>query len=383
MSMAKKTADAPPTTHKDPVVDDPVGAARAEVVKLNDQELRLAMLYRQKAGELAGVKAERGDQVLDAADPAGAARNAGQRVSALLEELESFADAARRARERRLAAIPAVLEAEAVAKEWRAGQLDAEAAKLEAESKRLREALQAHDDWTYVPAPPVIPERLVGGQQGGPSLVLGEGGLRTVDDRGPRHDRLRKEAQALRAEAAQGRYKVAHQAGSLEAETLADLLAVVYSDPMRVGPTVDAIVGWSTKAIEAERRRRARLTSTADGYVAVDAPMRLLMEWHAGVIDQAQSRILEPEPVVVEEFHRAAPEKKVAAAPFDPRKPTLQGTTPYDTSATPAEIRREAEVTGESIEEVAKKFGVPVPKELAQAGNSMASPYEIAQVEAR
>src|ERR1700694_1049921 len=123
-------------------VAGPVDTARSEVEKLNGQELRLAMMYRQKAVELAGVRAERGDQVLDADDPEGVARKAGQRVAGMTEELESFADASERARERRLAAIPAVFQAEAAEKERQADQLEVEARKLEAESNRLRDALE-------------------------------------------------------------------------------------------------------------------------------------------------------------------------------------------------------------------------------------------------
>src|ERR1700682_2441556 len=94
-------------------IADPAADARAEVDRLNDAELRFAMLYRSKAEELAGVRAQRGDQVLDAANPEGAARAAGQRASVMREELETLADASRRARERRQQAIPAVFNAEA------------------------------------------------------------------------------------------------------------------------------------------------------------------------------------------------------------------------------------------------------------------------------
>jgi hypothetical protein len=343
--MSKKTADAPT------MVADPVESARAEVVRLNDQELRLAMLYRQKAGELAGVKAERGDQVLAAADPAGAARKAGQHVSVLLEELESFADASRRARELRLAAIPAVYQAEASEKERQSEQLEAEATKLEAESGRLRAALQRHDDWPYVPAAPVIPERMIGEQRGGASVI--------VDARGPRHERLRWDAKALRTQAGQGRYKVAHQAGSLQADTLEELLGDVHSDAMRVGPPIDAIVSWSEKAIENERRRRARLTSTADSFVPADAPMRLLLEWRGGVIDQAQSRVIQPEPP---EVAWPLDPRPAVATPAAKPAPDPRVRSPFATGPTAYEIRREAAATGKPVEEIAAAWGVPVPE---------------------
>ncbi len=268
-------------------IDDPVAVAHAEVDRLNASELGIAILYRQRAAELAGVRAERGDQVLDADDPAGAARVAGQRVAAMLEELESLSDASRRARERRLAGIPAVYQAEADAAERKAVQLEADAANLETESDRLRKSLEIHDDWAYVAASPNSRERLIGGQQGGAPVV--------VDARGPRHERLRAEARALRTQAAQGRFRQPHRAGSLEADTLEDLFAAVHTDAMRVGPAVDAIVAWSELAIEKERARRARILS-GDGFVPAEAPMVLHLEWRNGTIDQGASGAVRPEP---------------------------------------------------------------------------------------
>jgi hypothetical protein len=376
MSMAKKTAAAPPTALKDPVVEDPVAAARAEVVRLNDQELRLAMSYRAKSAELADVRLARGDQVRGAADPAGAAQESARRVIAIREELEALADGSRSARERRLAAIPAVFEAEASAKERQAELLEVEGAKLEAESKRLREALERHDDWGYVAAPAKIDGRYF------QTIPDGGGAFRQVDVRGPGFMRRLSAARASRQEAAEHRLKKPHQAGSVEADTVEDLLAAVHTDATRVGPPIDAIIAWSEKAIEDERRRRAHTASTEYGFVPVDAPMRLLLEWRAGVIDQTQSHVMQPEPSEVTAWPvdrapaAAAPAEKVRRRPESSR-------LPHDTSATPAEIAREAAATGESIEEVAKKFGVPVPKELAQAMDRMASPYEVAQVEAK
>lgn len=277
--MTKNTKAAP--------VDDPVAVARAEVERLNSSELGMAILYLTRAVELAGVRADRGDQVLDAEDPAGEARVAGQRVSAMLEELQSLADASRRARERRLVAIPPVFQAEADAADRKAAQLDVDAATLEAESNRLRKALESHDDWSYSAGPPNRSELLIGGQQGGAPVV--------VDARGPRHERLRVEARALRTQAAQGRFRQPHRAGMLEADTVEDLFAAVHADAMRVGPAVDAIVAWSAPAIEKERGRRSRILS-GDGFVSAEAPMRLHLEWRNGAIDQGASGVVRSEP---------------------------------------------------------------------------------------
>jgi hypothetical protein len=384
-------------------VDDPVAVARAEVERLNSSELGIAILYRARAADQVGVRAARGDQVLDASDPAGAARVAGQRVSAMLEELESLADASRRARERRLVAIPLVYAAEADAADRKAAQLDVDAANLEAESGRLRKALEAHDDWSYVAASPNIPERGFGGQQLGGAPIVG-------DARGPRHERLRVEARALRTQAAQGRFHQPQRAGGLEADTVEDLFAAVHSDAMRIGPPVDAIVSWSEQAIEKERARRARITS-GDGFVPAEAPMRLRLEWRSGTIDLAQSRIVQPEPAEVRAFLDSAADisrlgpladepagagqpdpygrslepaqvglvqvgerswtREASAAPIGAgstdkvRRRPESSRDPHDTSATAAEIEREAAATGKSIEQVAAELGVAVPESLA------------------
>src|SRR5260370_1028442 len=89
----------------------------------------------------------------------------------------------------------------------------------------------------YRPKEPNLPGRMIGGQQGGAPLV--------VDARGPRHERLRAEARALRTQAAQGRFLQPQKAGMLEADTVEDLFAAVHADAMRVGPAVDAMVAWS------------------------------------------------------------------------------------------------------------------------------------------
>jgi hypothetical protein len=275
---------------KTEAVDDPVGRARAVPSRLNTQELGMALLYRQKAAELAAERAKRGDQVLDASDPTVAARDAGRRVTAMLEELEALADASRRARERRLSSIPAVYQAAAAERERRAGELEAEATKLEAESRKLREALEAHDQWAYFAAEGVVDGRPFS------TVPHNNGEFRLVDARGPVFKQRLTEARILRAEAEQHRLRKPEQAGMWEADTVEDLLAAVHVDPMRIGPPIDAIVAWAEAAIEKERRRRERMANNVqDDFVPRDAPTRLHLEWRSGVIDEAGSRIVRPE----------------------------------------------------------------------------------------
>jgi hypothetical protein len=274
--------------------DDALIRARGEVDKLNAAELRLGMAYRTKSDQLAVVRSKRGDQVLDSVDPDGAARESGRQVNALLQELDALADAARRARERRLAAIPAVVAAECDVKEARASAMELEANAHEFECDRLRAALELAADWGFVPAQARIDGQYV------VSVGHGDGQFRVVDARGPKFMRIRADLQALRTQAAQGRFKVAQQAGSLEADSVEALVAAVHSDPMRIGPPVEAIIAWVAQAVEKEQRRRARFHSTADAFVPMDTPMRLHLEWRAGTIDSAQSHILTATPAGIE-----------------------------------------------------------------------------------
>jgi hypothetical protein len=238
-----------------------------EVTRLNEQEVRLALAILHKSNELAGVKAARGDLVLDAADQDGAARDAGRQVAVLREEVDSLADAARRARERRIAAIPLVYAAQSNQMETQATALEAEATKLQAESDVLREALQAHDDWSYTVAQPMRGEQMVGGQQGGAPTI--------VDARGPRHQRLRREAEVLRSQAAQGRFKVAHQAGSLGGDSVEAVISAVHSDAMRIGPSAADIIAFVEQSI---------------GHRTTEK-LFIKLAWKAGIIDRQTSRV--------------------------------------------------------------------------------------------
>ena len=270
----KKTADTSTT-----VVDEP-NDPRALVDSLNAEELEFALLYRSKSHELGALRAERGDQLRAATDRAGAARDSAQRVSVLLNELEGFADASKRARELRLAAIPAVFAAEAADKERQATELEVESARLEAESIKLRKALEKHDDWGYFPAEGKVEDRYFA------AVLHGAGEFRVVDARGPLFKRKLDAARALHREAAAHRLKTAHQAGGGEADTVEELFSTVHSDAMRVAPAVDAIVAWAEKAMQLEQRRRDR-----DGFTPANAPMRLHLEWRNGAIDTSTSRV--------------------------------------------------------------------------------------------
>jgi phage gp29-like protein len=116
-----------------------------------------------------------------------------------------------------------------------------------------------------------------------------------------------------------------------------ELFKTVHNDAMRVGPTVDAIVSWAERATELERRRRERLVSTADGFAAAGAPMRLHLEWRNGAIDTSTSRIAQTveleqvSPYLGNAPRREKPvvERTVTVVDVDPEE-IEEPSTPYD-----------------------------------------------------
>jgi hypothetical protein len=269
-TMTSKQTEKPPTP-------DPVELARADVQRLNQQELELSRLYHRKARELAEARARRGDDVLAANDPGAAARESSRQISEKVEELAALGDAAAAARRQRLAAIPAVFKAEAGALERQGAQLDIDAAANEAAVRDALKAVETIADCPYAPRAPQMPDRAVGpGQQGVGSIPMF---IRPT----PLFQRLRLRAEGLRLEAAQRRLQEPHAAGSVEAESLEQLVDVVFADAMRVGPSVDQISGWYEQAVEKVRRRRQQLELD-------DVPINVVhLQWVRGQIDIAAS----------------------------------------------------------------------------------------------
>ncbi len=353
--MTKKPAETSTTAA------DPVAAARAEVERLAASEFGIALLLGERAKESAGLRADRGDQVLDAADPAAAARASGQRVAAMLEEGEALADASRRASDRRRAAILALFAAEADEREKQADELEAEATKLQAESERLRAAVAEHDDWQYFPA---------AGRDGDgryfAAALHNNGEFRVVDARGPIFTRKFAAAISLRREAEQLRLtKTPQQAGMIEGDSADELIEKLYSDPMRIGPPIGEIQAWAESAIAKERGRRSRIDSTGAEFVPVDAPMKLHLEFRNGAIDAASSGIVREE-----EIAQADPylhlDRAVQVEPEELGDPEFATRvvrrssaerSPFATGPTKAEVEREAAATGEPLEDVARRLG--------------------------
>jgi hypothetical protein len=235
---------------------NPAELARAHVAELNNEELAFARMFREKARELEAVQDAQADQLRAATDKAAAAHDSAQRVSVLANELEQFAKASKRSRELRLAAMPAVFKAEAGELDRQAAQLDTDAAANKAAVDEKRRELEAIADCPYVPQPARPPDRAVGAGQSG------VGSIAVFNVPSPLFKRLQSRAEALRLEAAQRRVKEPHKAGSIDADNLEHLIEAVFSDPMRVGPSVDNIA--------------QRFPGTASG--------RLHLEWVNGLI---------------------------------------------------------------------------------------------------
>ena len=284
--MKQKAETTPPV-----LASDPAEQARAEVNRLNGQELALAQQYRLRAVELADLRAKRGDEVLAATDPGAAARASSRRISEGVEELAALADAASAARRQRLAAIPAVFRAEADDVERQAEKLEADAAENEARVSDLLKAVEAAADWGYCPAEGKIEGTYFR------HVPPSGGAFRIVDANGPRFARMRISADGLRHRAAELRHKQPVQAGSVEADSLEALFAVVHSDAFRIGPSIDAISAWYESAVVKERARRERVRSGDNRFIDVAAPItHLRLTWQNGAIGAA-SFVASPAPM--------------------------------------------------------------------------------------
>lgn len=329
---------------------DTVESVRAEVERLNTAELSFALACRKKAIEVSAERAQRGDRLLSATDPASAAQDSARRVAQLDEEQAAMGDGSRRARELRAAAIPPVWKAEADGKEQFASELLAQADAREAAANEFLVALEQATDWGWVPAQGAIDGKYFH------TIPQSTGAFRIVDARGPQHVRLRREAAVLQSDAVQLRLRQTHRAGMVEGASVEDILTAVYSEPMRIGPPADSIIAWAAQACEEELRRRADLTVGTSNFIPLDAPITLHLEWRNGAIDAGQSGVVQPEPNQMAEkdfeTYRREDAERVRARNdkyrnAEPRFSTPSG--PGDTGPTQYEIEREAELTGKSI----------------------------------
>jgi hypothetical protein len=271
---------------KPEAIGDPVDAANAEVGRLAALERDFARQRQAKAGELAKLVSEGGDQVVDAAlsgDQDAVTRGLGRRVADLRGEVDALDAAGASTRRRRREAIPRVREAQAAAAEGRAAKLEAEADEHQRENDRLLAALEEHAGCRYAPAQPVLD---------GPVTGPGLGSVRVVVYGAPRFQVLRDEAAGLRRTAAELRRQQTIAHGTANGVGIEALIEAVLSDPMRIGPAIGDLVRWSLEVEERERRRRARVANVdnaervlADRSVAVG----LHVTWRGGEIVAAES----------------------------------------------------------------------------------------------
>ena len=263
---------------------DPIEAARAEVRRLLEVELDLAAKRDAAAASLPDLETTVGDAVLDGGDAVEiAARIAGARA-----EVEVLDRTITAARERRVAAITAVFEAEADELRRQAAAKRAEADARRGKTALLLLQLEAHEGVAYAPVQPdqaafMDPTGLAGG--GAPSLGV-------ITRRIPRTEFLLIEAQLLEDQARAQRDVTRH--GYLEADSVDELTAGTTSDPMHVGPTIASTREWAASGVakvEADIARaeaRGGLEARAWGK---GQPIRFVLYWGQGVINVGSSRI--------------------------------------------------------------------------------------------
>ena len=182
--------------------------------------------------------------------------------------------------------IPRVFVVEADELERQAAQRDVDAVANKASVDEALAEVRQRAGCNYVPASELAFARR--GQLGG-----GSGSLSVMPVVIPIFQQLQNEAAELRRRAVQARQQEPHRAGSVEAATIDELVEIVFSDPMRVGPSVDGISAWAEQAIGKERQRRQRIQRQGgDAFVPVGAPItKLHLEWRNGTIDVSGSRV--------------------------------------------------------------------------------------------
>jgi hypothetical protein len=352
--MPKNTATKPHAA-----VDDPVANAKAEVDQLVEFQRRTWDALQSKSREVASRGAAAGDALVDAAlrGTAPGMSQAAEGIAHLQAELVVLSEALDAARIRHQAAIPAVGRAQAVGMRIEAAARRAEAEEREVLTLQLLAQLREHEGVVYVPARAMPSDGLVGGERKGGALQVFVVNL-------PRTALLRDEADALEQTAGNIERQEVHQAGQVVGLTVDDLVNAMFANPMVIGPRPVDIAAWTIEAEKRERQRRIRLAhggAEAMGYAEPDGPVEFLLTWRQGAIDQRESGARPPEAAFIEVVLAPSPAKGANVPASKPARDT-RVRNPFDTGPTSLEISREAANTGQSIEEVAKAWGVPVPK---------------------
>jgi hypothetical protein len=287
---------------------DAVAVARAEVVHLRDLERDFAAQRQAKAAELAELVSHGGDQVVDAVkggDQEAVTRGLGKRVAELRGEIDTLDAASDSTRRRRRQAIPQVREAQALAAERIAEQLEAEAAQHQRDNDRLLAKLEEHAGCRYEPARPAVPGQPppLTDEQRARGLVPAAG-LQIVVVGAPKFQILRNDATVQRHTAAALRRQVTIENGTVEGVGIEAIIDGVLADPMRIGPPIGEVISWAQEVEANERRRRIRREHGgrhAVGHADPGGPIGLRLSWRAGAILPGESRAfaLEAEQVEV------------------------------------------------------------------------------------
>ncbi len=269
------------------VTTDPIAEARATVQKLYDAEMRLSKQLPRLQQDLVEAEAAAGDSLLDAAldGKGGAAKAATSRVAQLRAEIDATQKAIASARQRRIAAIPRVWEAQARPLREQATALREQAAQHEIRTNELLQELQEHEGCSYVPEPPPRPS-LEGGLVGGAPQIV----YITV----PKTEMLRREAAGLEYQAETIQAQTVALSGYVSASSREELMeALEGRGPMQIVPAMHDLLEWLEPALEVVREHRRKAQAQAEVHPAfrADAPVPASIYWTEGKLDTRRSHV--------------------------------------------------------------------------------------------
>ncbi len=282
--MAKGGTQMTSKTEKPPT-PDPVELARQRVAELNSQEVKFAKQSLTAFADLSDLRSKRGRAVLEGAVPSEINRE----IRELEDSIETSAEAAAAARALRLVALDALRNAEADELDRQKTQLERDAAANKAAADEKRRELEAIAGCGYVSEDELAYARR--GQLGG-----APGNVAVMTVKIPIFKQLLNEAALRHQRAVQVRLQEPHRAGSIDADSLEQLVGLVFADPTRIGPTIEAITAWFDGAVANELRRRQRIDHGAD-FVPVHAAInKLRLTWKNGAIEVSSSAVSSASP---------------------------------------------------------------------------------------
>ena len=275
------------------VTDTASEEARGKVARLLQVEVDFSERRVAAAAELEVLNRTAGDTLIDAVlkgEGPGAATRLNGQIAKLRVEVETADSAIGSAREKRQRAIREVFKVQAEALRALAAPLlaaaESEAAvtdELLTEFERRKGVRPAFD---------------------GPSTSGRGVGAATREFQVLKEVALLEEASDLERRATMREGTRPRAYGTAQADSLEELLAKVHADPMILGPRAVDVMTWADRveAEERDRRRKVELAggTSASGYIAPAAAVRLRLAWAEGRIDLAESGVVRTGPTVEE-----------------------------------------------------------------------------------